>query len=245
MSCTTYIIVAQENLNKEFDNAIELLKTKQHKKASEAFTIILGKVTNNNEQKYCYIYRGIAYRDMQEYAKAIKDFDKAIELDPNDMASYIDRGETKTIINDLDGAIKDFEYITFTKSSDEYKITAYSYLSSIAFETNDFEQALAYLDKLIALTPNDEEAYFDRGAAKGMLMNWEGAIADYSKAIEINATFMEAFANRGVAKINQLNSKNKPSNTKEHTLDACNDLKTAKKMGDKSVNDMIKLYCGK
>ena len=42
--------------------------------------------------------------------------------------------------------------------------------------------------------------YVDRGVAKYRLRDYQGAIADYSKAIEINPQYADAYNNRGIAK---------------------------------------------
>jgi hypothetical protein len=54
---------------------------------------------------------------------------------------------------------------------------------------------------------------------------------------------MQAYANRGVAKINLLTSKGNIRPTKEQTSDACADLNKAKQLGDNTVDDMLFIYC--
>ena len=76
-------------------------------------------------------------------------------------------------------------------------------------------------------------------------MDVAGSIKDYDKAIELNPNYMEAYANRGVAKINLLTSKGNIQPTKEQTSDACADLKKAKQLGDNTVDDMIFIHCDK
>ena len=46
----------------------------------------------------------------------------------------------------------------------------------------------------------DVEVYFNRGFSKNELGDYTGAIADYSKAIELNPEYVEAYFNRGFAK---------------------------------------------
>ena len=48
--------------------------------------------------------------------------------------------------------------------------------------------------------PEDAAAYTNRGLAKYELEDYEGAIADYDRAIELKPKFAEAYYNRGVAK---------------------------------------------
>jgi hypothetical protein len=46
--------------------------------------------------------------------------------------------------------------------------------------------------------------FINRGAAKDMIMDPAGSIKDYDKAIQLDPDYSEAYANRGVAKINLL-----------------------------------------
>ena len=43
-------------------------------------------------------------------------------------------------------------------------------------------------------------AYYNRGISKSKLNDHYGAIADYTKAIEINPQYEKAYNNRGIAK---------------------------------------------
>ena len=49
------------------------------------------------------------------------------------------------------------------------------------------------------MNPNDTLAYFSRGAVLHLLEQYENAISDYSKAIEIDSTFMMPYHNRSNA----------------------------------------------
>ena len=44
------------------------------------------------------------------------------------------------------------------------------------------------------------EEYFERGNSKYGLEDYKGAVADYSKAIELNPNYSEAYVNRGISK---------------------------------------------
>lgn len=239
------LALGQAELKSDFDKAVKLLQSDNHKKAVEVFSNILTKATDNKLKKYCFIYRAFSYNGLNDFKNAITDLDKAIELDPNALASYTDRGKAKGYANDLDGAKKDFLFILTKDSTGGQAEAAFYYLGKIAYSEGQFEQSIKYYDKLLALVPKDSEAYFNRAAAKGMIMDIAGSIKDYDKAIEINPNYMEAYANRGVAKINMLTTKGNIQPTKEQTSDGCADLKKAKQLGDKTVDDMIFIYCDK
>ena len=73
----------------------------------------------------------------------------------------------------------------------------------------------------------------------------DGSIKDYDQAIQLKPNYAEAFANRGVAKINLLITRGNIQPSKDQTTDACSDLKKARSLGDNTVEDMIFAYCDK
>ncbi len=88
------------------------------------------------------------------------------------------------------------------------KMLGYSY-----FQCGDFEQAISTYTKLIALKPADYSSYYYRGKARQNIANapqeslnkmrdsfYEGAIADFNKAIELNGEEnAQLLQNRGIA----------------------------------------------
>lgn len=63
----------------------------------------------------------------------------------------------------------------------------------------DYNQAIAWFDKAIAVEPSFTEAYCNRGTAYYEKGEADAAIADFSKAIEIEPDFAEAYYNRAAA----------------------------------------------
>ena len=62
---------------------------------------------------------------------------------------------------------------------------------------------------MMNITGNEKiaEVYFNRGNAKSDSQDFVGAIAEYSKALEMNPRLEEAFHNRGLAKKNIMDNK--------------------------------------
>lgn len=65
-----------------------------------------------------------------------------------------------------------------------------------------------------------------------MLRDHQGAITDYTRAIELNPNFSYAYCGRGLSKI-VLNQKNS----------ACFDFSKAGELGDVTAYEWIKKYC--
>ncbi len=234
---------AQAELKADFEKAVKLLQTNDYLQAEIAFTDLLTKATDDGLKKYCYIYRSISYNGLANYKSSIADMNKAIALDPADLASYTDRGKAKAFANDLNGARQDFLFILTKDTSGKQAQAAFYFLGKIAYQQSYFQQSVLYYDKYLALDSTDAEVYFNRGAAKDMLMDAAGSIYDYTRAIHYKPNYMEAYANRGVAKINLLSKKGNTIPAKKQTIDACADLKRAKQLGDDTVDDMIFIHC--
>ena len=58
---------------------------------------------------YAYFARGIALADLGRHDDALRDFNAAISLDPDDSDFYHQRGLVRTKVGDHNGASEDFE----------------------------------------------------------------------------------------------------------------------------------------
>ncbi|MCX6233489.1 MAG: tetratricopeptide repeat protein [Bacteroidetes bacterium] len=120
---------------------------------------------------------------------------------------------------------------------------------------------------IISISCNQpENDYFKRALAKEKLRDWSGAIADYSKAIEINPQNAEAYYNRGVDKgiiddnRGAIEDFSKAIEIKPNYAEAyyfrgaskiflddkdggCIDFRKAKELGDKRASDAISGFC--
>jgi len=73
------------------------------------------------------------------------------------------------------------------------------YIASIYIKNKKFNDAINLLDQYITQIDTSSGAYFLRGLAKQGLDDFSGAITDYTKAIELNKSFLIAYNNRSMA----------------------------------------------
>lgn len=246
LTITATAIFGQKQQEDIFNDGVGLLKKNSYEDAKKKFTEVIAKATDKELKKLSYVYRGFSYNGLADYKNAIADFDSAIKIDPTDLASYIDRGEAKGYQNEPDEGQKDFKYVLARDSTSRLGLAALYYLGLIAYNEKKANEAIGYYDRYLKLAPDNAEAYFNRGCAKGLLLqDISGSIKDYDKAIALNPDYRDAYANRGVAKINLFTTKGNTHPSKDQTMDACSDLKKAKALGDSSVDDMIFVYCDK
>ena len=131
---------------------------------------------------------------MEQYERAIADYDKAIEISPDLPEAYNNRGNTYNRNSQYERAIKDFDKAIELKPdyADAYNNRGLSY--SLIKET---QRALFDYDKAIEIDPNNSEVYYNRGNSYTDLKQYERAIADYDKAMEIEPSLAGVYRNRG------------------------------------------------
>jgi tetratricopeptide (TPR) repeat protein len=123
---------------------------------------------------------GYVFYQLKQPDKALTFLEKAIEIDQNNASAYRWRGDIKYDKNDNKGAEQDYtRAISSNPNASNYfaRGLAYYYL-------NDYNKAIADMDKAIQLNPNAAQYYFDRGDAKDIINDFDGACKDWQTAKE-------------------------------------------------------------
>ena len=144
-----------------------------------------------------YFSLGLTHHQRGEYKEAIEYYGQAIEINPQDSKSYINRGTAKAVLGNRTEAIKDYDKAI--EINPQYA-EAYFNRGTIKAKPGNYTETIKDYDKAIEINPQYAEAYINRGNAKAGLGNHTEAIKDFDKAIEINPQDAEAYFNRGVAK---------------------------------------------
>lgn len=116
---------------------------------------------------------------------------------------------------------KSFEH--FSKAF-ELDSTYYENLYLIGYyysELNHLDSALNYLNKAIALDPNESKYYVARGLVYKQKYMSKSSLADFDKSIELDSTNGVAYSNRAYLKKEQFNDQ----------AGSCEDLKKAQRFG--------------
>ncbi len=140
-------------------------------------------------------WRGLAYFFNQSNSqKALADFDKLIEINPNKAFYYSMRGSMYLDIGDYKRAIRDQN--SAIKLNPQDAISFHS--RGIAYyKLGNDEEALNDYNHAIKLNPKFARAYRSRGIYYEKLKKNDQALDDYNKAIELDPKFVEAYISRG------------------------------------------------
>jgi tetratricopeptide (TPR) repeat protein len=166
-----------------------------------------------------YITRGLSYANLDEEERAIEDFDRAIEIDPEDAIAYLNRGSTYGALGEHERAIEDFDRAI--ERDPEYA-SAYVGRGNAYGALGEHERAINDYDRAIERDPEYAGAYYSRGNAYFELEHYERAIEDYDRAIEFDIGIIFTYYARG-------NAYNQSGNTQaaiadfEHYLELSDD----------------------
>ncbi len=140
---------------------------------------------------------GVAKAELGLYEEAMRDYDEAAGLNPDEYIIYNNRGNAKANLGLYEDSIRDFDKAI---ELHPYFDTAYCNRGSSKYDLGLYEEAMRDYDEAIRLNPNLAEAYNNRGVLKSSLGQEQDAIRDFNKAIELNSRYAWAYCNRGETK---------------------------------------------
>ena len=138
---------------------------------------------------------GVALFAIEKY-KAIKAFDKAIEISPEHTDAWYNKGLALSDLENYEEARKAYDKAIEInpKHADAW------YNKGLAlYALENYEEAIKAYDKAIEISPENADAWYNKGLALYALENYEGAIKAYDKAIEISPENADAWYNKGKA----------------------------------------------
>lgn len=148
-----------------------------------------------------FFERGYLLLEMNEYNKAILDYNVSLKLNPNNVNIYTHLAFCYGKINDLETAI---EYSNESIKLDPRNIIGYSNLAIFLRKKGEYDNSLAILTKAIDIENTNDRLYNSRADLFRYLGSFENAFSDIYKAIEINSkepmylgTLAEIFASVG------------------------------------------------
>ena len=131
---------------------------------------------------------------MEQYQRAIQDFDKAISLNPSLAKAYSYRSNAYLGLGQHDRAIVDIKNVALLAPNVP---EVFFILGNIYFMLGDYVLAIKNYDKAISLKSDYAHAYHNRGVTKKKIVDIEGAAADFAKAEELGLILSEDQLTRG------------------------------------------------
>ncbi len=133
----------------------------------------------------------------KRHGEAITALDKAIELDPNELSNYINRGVIRYQSNDLRGAMDDYSHVVREKPNDKLARFNRGLLRSYLGDVNN---AIEDFDVVIRLEPENYHAIYNRAILLTQISENSKAIADFDKVLGHYPDFVVGYYARSRAK---------------------------------------------
>jgi tetratricopeptide (TPR) repeat protein len=128
--------------------------------------------------------RGTLRQAAGDLAGALADFDRALELDPEHLATYVARGTARKEAGDLAGALLDCDR-ALAALPREAAAPVYHLRGGVRVLLNQFAEAIADYNEALRLDPGLLVAYLSRGHARYHQRDPRG-LADYRTAFRLD-----------------------------------------------------------
>ncbi len=154
-------------------NKLTVVRSKQIFQLIDALSVGIGAERDRDIQADLLLQRAVAYADAQNYASAIADLDDYLSMRKGSLMGHWTRAVCQALQNSYD-------------ASKGQNISL-----KVAQAEGDFAEA-------IKLAPKNAYLYFDRANMFADIKNNDRAIADYTRAIQLDGRLAEAYYNRGI-----------------------------------------------
>jgi len=149
-----------------------------------------GQPNVDGQAPLCF-YRATAYAKLGEYARAIADYDRAIEADPERAVLYANRGAAYASLGRYGWAVADYgQAIQVDPQEAEFyanRGAAYAYVG-------DYGRAIQDLERAVEIAPEEAGFQYTRACAEGLRGYVSGAIDWLGRAIELDARYVQILA---------------------------------------------------
>lgn len=179
-----------------------------------------------------YLRAYVLYVHFNKLDEALDDIERSIWLDPSYPQDHCLQAEILLDMWEYDAALESIDRAIEMEPKDPY----YYYIRACIKEAKtDYEGAQKDLEKALRFD-NDEQCtpciYFELAFIKDELGELQNAIDGYSKVIEFDPKYSEAYYNRAMCYLEL-----------DEIEAACADLDKALELGDKDAMEYIQEYC--
>lgn len=141
-----------------------------------------------------FVNRGVTFAMLKRYESALKDFDRAIEMEPDSAIAFLNRGSTFDDLEEYDRALDDLNRAI---QLDPNYYEAFFNRGLVFYEREIFSKALEDFKRAVQINPSADTAYNSIGNTYNKLDHFDQALTNFSQAIEIDPSNALYLRNRG------------------------------------------------
>ena len=128
---------------------------------------------------------GHLLKNKNEFEKALKHYDKAVEVAPEDPIVWMSRGSVHVKLRNREKAASDFEKALEHVDNRSRKQKLLRKLADLAFEQHEWDRAEKYYDQLIALDPRNEYLRMEYAQVLVKHRRYKKALEQYRKLLDL------------------------------------------------------------
>ena len=141
-----------------------------------------------------YHNRGVGRIQKKSYRKAIADFNRAIEIDPEHLSSYLNRARAFKKLKSYTKALEDLKHCI--QKNPEFK-EAYYQRGILHSDRRHYAKAAIDFRAALKLSPKDTKLSFKVAETYYKASKYNKAIAEFNKVIELDARYFWAYYWKG------------------------------------------------
>ncbi len=135
-----------------------------------------------NESVKEYVNKGNSLVDRGEFEEAIKFYDKALEIDSQDIVALANKGTALDQLGRYKEAIECFDKVLEVNPKD---VEALNNKGSSLIRLGKYDEAIKHFEDALSISPHNFITHYNRGLALGKLGKFEEAISSYDEALKI------------------------------------------------------------
>jgi tetratricopeptide (TPR) repeat protein len=144
---------------------------------------------------YAYVNRAIWYKDNNQQEMAMRDLNKAVELDQFDQHALIHRGTTLRGLGRGNEALADFNQALVRKPGDEHALNG---KANVLFQMQRYEEAEATYTEGLNIKPRMATLWVNRAAARYYLGKYQEALEDLDRGERLSPGYSGIYQKRTV-----------------------------------------------
>ena len=177
---------------------LEHLRTHHEISAETIYDDIHGFIKNARTHRSAYMefHIGGLHLNQENFEEALRHYNRSIELNGYQKASFANRAVTFTRMKKYDEAIRNFSQVI---KLDHHDARAYWERGQVYWDSGRPELAEQDFTEAIRLDERMEDAYIGRATCRAHQGDFDGVLHDMNVVIEINPENSAAYRGRGVA----------------------------------------------
>lgn len=159
------------------------------KSVTEAIQLLTDSIAMDSTDAHLYVNRAKAYFANEQIGQAMVDINKALQLDPNNVETYLLLADVYYTLGDQDNIASTLNRAAEVNSLDARPLVK---LAELNLLQQNYNLAFGYVDKALGLSPYNPRAYFVKGMCfMAAQQDTANALKNFQLASEQDANFYD------------------------------------------------------